>query len=208
MTAIAGVLGMMLAAANTAPVPGQCTAPAAEHVGEPGCYLSADVDIATAPAQVYWHLHVFPDAATAEAEAARHPHAKVVTAHQRVWLHMLGGADEDVRGGVKQATVGPLAVRERGRARLLESWFPPGMITRAHSHPGPEVFYVVDGEQCVETPQGGQRIGAGEYFVVEGGPHLQAAPRGRRSVVLLLVPDSAPWMALAPTWTPTGFCEE
>jgi hypothetical protein len=41
-------------------VPGQCTAPASEHVGEPGCYLSAEADIKAANGQIYWHIYSLP----------------------------------------------------------------------------------------------------------------------------------------------------
>lgn len=206
MAVLAEILAALLALAPSNAVPGLCTAPAAEHVGEAGCYLSAELDLADAPGQVYWHLYTFKTREAAQAEAARHAHAVVVTAHGQVWLHVLGTASEPVQGGTRQTVIGPLTVPAQGYARLLESWFPPGMITRTHSHPGPEVFYVVEGEQCVETPQGGQLIGPSEHYVLDAGPHLQAAPRGRRSLVLLLTPGNAPWMQLEPDWTPTGFC--
>lgn len=206
MVVLAEIFAALLAVTTQAAVPGLCTAPAAEHVGEPGCYLAAELDIGDADGSVYWHLYTFKDAAAAKSEAVRHRHAVVVEVHGKVWLNLIGSADEKVDGGVKQTVIGPLAVPAQGRARFLESWFPPGMITRAHSHPGPEVFYVVEGEQCVETPQGQQRIRAGEHYLLKGGPHLQAAPQGRRSLVLLLIPGTAPWMQLEPDWKPTGLC--
>ena len=189
------------------PVPGLCTEAATAHVGEPGCYLSAEIDLAGAGATLHWHLHEFADLASAKVAAARLPHALVVQAHGRVWLHALGPANLRIEGGTPRADVGPLDVPPHGKARLLESWFPPGMKTRAHAHPGPEVFYVVDGEQCVETPEGRRLIQAGEHFTVSAGAHLQAAPRGRRSIVLLLVPADAAWMQLTPDWQPQGLCD-
>ncbi|MEO8011867.1 MAG: hypothetical protein ABI650_09510, partial [Dokdonella sp.] len=74
-------------------------------------------------------------------------------------------------------------------------------------HPGAEAFYVIDGEQCVETPDDQKRIKPGEHYVVDGGPHLQSAPKGRRSLVLLLVPEGQPWIQIRNDWTPTGFCD-
>lgn len=68
----------------------------------------------------------------------------------------------------------------------MESLFPPGMRTRVHSHSGPEAFYVIDGEQCTATPAGERRTRVGESTVVTAGAHLQAAPRGRRSMVMIL----------------------
>jgi quercetin dioxygenase-like cupin family protein len=192
--------------ATSAPVPGQCTAPAAAHVGEPGCYLSAEFDLASPAGTVYWHVYTFPSVASAKKAAATLPQAVVTEAHGKLWLHVIGAKDITIKNGTHSSTMGPLIAPTTGRARILESWFPPGMITRAHSHPGTEVFYVVEGEQCVETPQGGKLIPAGNHYVVEQGPHLQAAPQGRRSLVLLLLPKDIPWMALEQEWKPTGFC--
>ena len=39
---------------------------------------------------------------------------------------------------------------------------PPGMHTGVHRHPGPEAWYVIDGEQCLETLTGVQKARSGE----------------------------------------------
>ena len=201
------VFSLLALAAPEAPVPGLCTAPAAEHVGEPGCYLSAELDLSSTAPVTHWHVFEFATKASAEAAAQAHPDSVVVSAHGRIWLHVFGNAELDVQGAERRARVGPLAVPAGGQVRLLESWFPPGMKTRVHSHPGPEVFYVVDGQQCVETPAGGKLVEAGEHYVLEAGPHLQAAPQGRRSLVLLITGKDVPWMRLETEWQPTGFCD-
>ena len=194
--------------ATSAPVPGQCTEPASAHVGKPGCYLSAELDLVAPAGTVYWHVYTFSSVDSAKAAAATLTQSVVTEAHGKVWLHLIGPEDMAIKGGALKSTMGPLIAPATGRARVLVSWFPPGMITRAHSHPGPEVFYVVEGEQCVETPKGGKLIHAGEHYVLEQGPHLQAAPQGRRSLVLLLLPKDTPWMALEQDWKPTGFCSQ
>ena len=200
--------GFLLAAPDTALVPGLCTAPASENVGKPGCYLSAQLDIAAPPAQLYWHIHQFDDEGVARHEAARHGSSTVVRAHDRVWLYVIGGQDERVEGGRRVAVIGPLdtPAGQPVKARFMESWFPPGMRTRVHAHPGPEAFYVVDGVQCVETPADRRKIAAGASYIVSG-PHIQAAPTGRRNLVIILVPAGAPWMALDAGWTPSDFCD-
>jgi quercetin dioxygenase-like cupin family protein len=80
------------------------------------------------------------------------------------------------------------------------------MRTRVHSHPGPEAFYVIDGEQCMETPTQRRKLQAGESFIVLPGPHLQAAPKGRRNLVLVLHGPDEPWMSMESQWTPSQFC--
>lgn len=80
------------------------------------------------------------------------------------------------------------------------------MQTRVHSHLGPEAFYVVEGEQCMETPDDKRLIPAGGTYVVERGPHIQAAPKGRRNLILILSPKGQPAVVPGADWQPTGFC--
>lgn len=127
-------------------MPGGCTAPAAENRGKPGCFLSAEIAIDAAPAQLFWHVAEFRDEAAAQAEARKHKWSAVVRAHGRVWLHIVDGLKRSIAGGMSNAVIGPLAAPagKRVTVRLLESLFPPGMKTRVHAHPGAEAFYVIE----------------------------------------------------------------
>ena len=188
-------------------VPGQCTAPASEHVGEPGCYLSAEVEIEAPKGELYWHIYSFPTLIDARVAATNAGQAVAVEAHGKAWLHVMGDATPDlIPGGTVRESIGPIRAPSKGRIRLLESWFPPGMRTRAHSHPGPEVFYVLEGEQCVETRDGTALVSAGGHYILDAGPHLQASSKGRRSLVLLVMPDDVPWMSLESDWNPKESC--
>lgn len=197
-----------MAAQAVPPVPGACTEPASAHAGEPGCYLSAEIAIPAPPPALYWHIVPAASEAEARALARRHAWSAAVPAHRRWWVHVLA-AEAALPGLPPHPVAGPLAAGggKPLSARFMESWFPPGMRTRVHAHAGPEVFYVVDGEQCTETPAERRLIRAGEHYTVAGGPHLQAAPHGRRSLVLILAPAGAPWMRLADEWRGTGFCD-
>lgn len=195
-------------AAIVPPVPGGCSAPAAEHRGESGCFLVADVRIPDAPAQLNWHLLRFSDETSARAAAARHRFSVVAASHGQIWLHILAPGPITVDGGERIATAGPLAVPS-GRpvtARIFEATFPPGMRTRVHAHPGPEAFYVVDGVQCMETPADRRMLGPGESYVVAGGPHVQASPKGRRNLGVVLIPPNEPFMRFPGGWQPSTFC--
>ena len=77
-------------------------------------------------------------------------------------------------------------------ARFLEPIFPLGMKTRGNAQPGPEAFYIVDGEQCMESPTHNARLPAGQTYIIDAGPHLQAAPTGRRNLVALIRPEDEP----------------
>ena len=194
--------------AEAPPVPGQCVAPAAENVGKPGCFRAAEIRIDAAPAELWWHVREYPNVASAEAAAIGHRWAATATSHGRAWLFALGGRDERFAGGRRRARVGPLRppAGEVVTARFMESTFTPGMRTRVHSHGGPEAFYVVDGEQCVETPSQRRKLGAGDTFVVPPGPHVQAAARGRKNITLVLYPSQSAWMTLERDWTPSQYC--
>ena len=199
------------AAATAAPplVPGGCTEPAAEHRTEAGCYLLSEFAIEHAPHALYWHVAEFPDVAAASAEALRHKWSRAVEAHGRAWLLVMADKNEEVAGGSPGKVIGPMTVPAGGKVsvRFLISNFPPGMRTRVHSHPGSEAFYVVDGEQCVETPSEQHRIAAGDRYIVQSGVHMQAAPLGRRSLVALVLRPGDLWSQPEPSWKPTGYCD-
>jgi len=197
------------ARAQTPAVPGQCAAPAEENQGRPGCFLTAELRIADAPANLSWHLYGFADEPRARAEAGRHPHSLVSRSHGRIWLHVLSAQAVRIRGGRRLARVDGLRVRPGAdlTVRFIESVFPAGMRTRVHAHPGPEAFYVVDGVQCMETPQERRMVRAGQTFVVPPGAHVQASPSGRRNIALVIHEQGQLWMTLATDWSPSGFCD-
>lgn len=203
------LISLLLSLQQTPPVPGMCAEPASENPGRPGCYLSAQLPLAAGEGPVYWHIRAFDDAAAARAEAAAHTTATVVEAHGRVWLYVIGAESEAIASGEPRGVIGPLRRPTAGplTVRFLESVFPPGMKTRGHAHPGPEAFYVVEGEQCMDSPTAQARIAPGESYILDGGPHLQAAPTGRRNLVALILPAEESWMTLSPEWTPSDYCD-
>jgi quercetin dioxygenase-like cupin family protein len=203
----ASLIVFSMAQATVPAVPGGCSEPADRHVGEAGCYLTAQIEINAPPPIVYWHILDFDDPAGATVEARRHRWSVVTGSHGRTWLHVLGSRRERVRGGHRLAVVGPLRL-SAGRpviARFIESIFSPGMRTRVHAHPGPEAFYVVEGIQCMETPSERRRVPAGSTYIVEG-PHVQAAPAGRRNIAVVFHAPGEPWMQIGSAWQPSEFC--
>jgi quercetin dioxygenase-like cupin family protein len=189
------------------PVPGGCTAPAGENRGKPGCFLSAERPLTPSTPRLYWHIVGSGSEAAAAAMAEPYAWTTVVEAHDRWWLYVLSES-RTLPALPRHDVVGPLIV-QAGKptiARFMESWFTPGMRTRVHTHSGPEAFYVIYGQQCTETPGERRRTNSGQSYVVAGGPHLQAAPQGRRSLVLILAPSGEPWMRLSNKWSGTDFC--
>lgn len=210
------ILSLLLAGALAAapdvahavpPVPGLCSAPVPADPDTPGCYMTNVIKLPDAPPALYWHIRQFDAADAAQAEAQRHRWAAVTRIHGRTWLYVLGDRDAAISGGTPRAVIGPLTVPHLPATALFsEAIFPPGMRTRVHSHPGPEAFYVVDGEQCMESPTDQRVIGAGGTYIVASGPHLQAAPKGRRNLVLILAPEGVAPVVPGGDWTPTAYC--
>ena len=147
----------------------KCAEDSPERRGEEGCTILTNRPLVGPLGRpVYWHLDRF-DSLEAAKEAAG-PDGVAAEAHGSVWLMTVEAPTEEHHGGRHVATIGPLALPAAGRysMRVQSSLLMPGSTSPVHTHPGPEVIYVVEGEQCTETPEVGQRLGAGQSYVVPG----------------------------------------
>src|SRR3954471_3823675 len=115
---------------------------------------------------VYWHLRAFPN--TKAAEAAKSATGIVVEEGGRVWLSEFGPRDLAMHGGQAVAVVGPMQLpAAKGYTAVLSyAVMRPGDNSRVHTHAGPEGWYVLAGEQCLETPAGAHRAGVGGTMTV------------------------------------------
>lgn len=123
----------------------------------------AEKKVAELPAgPLFWRLENF--ATLARAQAAAGPTALVAESRGKVWLFTLGPAGGSSPGGTLVAEVGPLppVTAPQYLLRINEASGPPGSISRIHTHPGSEAFYVLAGEQSVRTPHGLVRVGPGK----------------------------------------------
>ena len=199
---------------------GWCETPVAARKAEPGCYTTAITELGALPsAPLYWHLHTFPDRASAEAN--RGPRGTVVEGHGKHWLFTIAEQAWQPRAGERAALIGPLGV-DAGvayTARYLETVIPAGFQDggSGHRHPGPEAWFVVSGGQCLETPNGVMIGRAGDTMLApEGWPMAISSlgPDLRRTVVMVLHRSSEPYVmpvdskADAPHahWKPRGVC--
>lgn len=199
-------------ASTTVPVPGGCTTPRTGPADALGCYLAATANVGVAPASpLFWHIDTYPSRAAAN--AARGAAGTVVEAHGRTWLFTIAESEWRSTGGEHVARVGPLLLT-RGRryaAHYLESVVPPGARTPVHRHPGPEAWYILEGAQCLMTPDGARVARAGESLVVPEGPPMLLASVGssvRRTFTLVVHDAAQPWTIAAPDWAPTGECPQ
>ena len=183
--------------------------PANGRQGQPGCWVIATAPIGAPATTPYWHIYEFASAEQAQPHA--HGPAKVINAFGRTWLVAVGTREWSVQGGRHLATVGPLNLLSTAphMATFMEATFTPGMLSRIHTHPGPEAWLVLDGEQCLETSEGVIRARAGDAMMVRGGIPMALFGTGtglRRALVLILHPAGEPLGTPHDRWKPTGAC--
>ena len=90
------------------------------------------------------------------AEAAKGARSTVVESLGTVWLFTIEGAGWRPSGGERIAEIGPLPVSAEVPyvSEYMEAIFTPGMTAPVHRHAGPEAWYTMAGETCLETPEG------------------------------------------------------
>lgn len=197
-------------ASTTVAVPGRCEMRRTGPADAVGCYTSGREELGVVTATpLYWHLDSYPTVAAAS--AARQGRGTVAEAHGRVWLYTIAEADWRPQGGQRVARVGPLPL-QAGRAYTayyIEGVIPQGARTPPHRHAGPEAWYVLEGTNCLETPEGVRTAKAGESLIVPEGPPMVltgVGPTTRRSMAVIVHDASQPWTILSTDWTPKGAC--
>jgi quercetin dioxygenase-like cupin family protein len=206
--------GLVSFPASGQPVALTACKPVSERQGDVGCWIIAHEAIGQiAQSQTFWHLDTYPTRAAAE--AAKGPRGTVVESLGKVWLLTIESAGwRPATKGERIAEIGPLPIiaGEKYSAQYLEAIFTPGMTAAPHRHAGPEAWYTLAGETCLETPEGKQlgRAG-GQHVIVPGGRPMHLTATGteqRRALVLILHESSKPAATLAHDWTPKGLCKD
>ena len=114
---------------------------------------------------------------------------------RKTWLLTIADTGWRPEGGERVAEIGPLPViaGETYAVQYMEAVFAPGMTAPSHTHAGPEAWYTLSGETCLETPDGKQvgRAG-GEPVIIPGGPpmHLTATGTERRRALVLILHEA------------------
>jgi quercetin dioxygenase-like cupin family protein len=143
----------------------------------------------------------------------RGPRSTVVEALGKVWMLTIERRDwRPSGGGERVAAIGPLPINPGAEytARYMEAIFTPGMTSSIHRHSGPEVWYTLAGETCLETSEG-KMVGrpGGSPVIVPGGLPMYLTATGtekRKAVVLILYDSSKPAATPANDWVPKGLC--
>jgi len=181
-----------------------------------GCQLLAKMQVARFPeAPLFWHLSKLrtKDAA----EATKDESGFAVEAEGQFWLFSFGPKGAAPKKGELVASIGPLPLTS-SKLPLAKSYeivaylviMPPDMYTRVHIHPGPEAWYILSGEQCLETPAGVMKTGAGESMVAPPMTPMRLTNNGssaRHALFIVIHDASQPWTIPTDEWKPTGACD-
>jgi len=183
--------------------------PPGEKRPEFGCFNVGTVTgLHFSQSTVYWHLRAFPTRQAAD--AAKSATGMVVEEDGRVWLSEFGARNMALRGGDPIAVVGPLELpaAQSYAAVLSYAVMRPGDNSRVHTHPGPEGWYVLAGEQCLETPAGASRGRAGGTMTVPPNIPMELNVTGTtlRRAFALVIHDATQQRGIPSNWKPSGAC--
>ena len=183
--------------------------PAGSKRPEFGCFNVGTVTtLHFSQTSVYWHLRAF--ASRQAADAAKSATGIVVEEDGRVWLSEFGARDAAPRAGQAVAVIGPLQLpaAKSYTAVLSYAVMRPGDSSRVHTHPGPEGWYVLAGEQCLETPAGANKAVAGQTSAVAADVPMELNVTGKtiRRAFALVIHDATQQRGVPSDWKPAGKC--
>jgi quercetin dioxygenase-like cupin family protein len=190
---------------------GICVPRAQRGADSVGCFIVVDRPVGRLDATpVFWFVSRL--ASRVRPTAALPARSTIIDAFGSSWLLAVGDAKSAPHDGTLVATIGPLpiAADHSYSALYMEASMRPGMKSAIHRHSGPEAWYTLSGETCLETPSGAMvgRAGGPPVIVPGGGPmELTATGTGiRRSLVLILHDSLQPPTTMETTWKPRGLC--
>jgi hypothetical protein len=212
IVAAAGALSATIDAAAQAPNGFGVCVPNIQRAGrDVGCFIMAEQPLgALGPGPVFWHVTRF--STRAAAERVRPPRGTVLEAYGHAWLLTIGDFSWRAMAGTHMAAIGPLPITPGTAysALYMDASMRPGMKSAIHRHSGPEAWYTISGETCLETPSGTE-IGRADArpVIVPAGRPMELTATGkelRRSLVLILHEASKPPTTAVTDWTPRGAC--
>jgi quercetin dioxygenase-like cupin family protein len=183
-----------------------------EKRSEIGCYILSHQPLGQLPeGPLFWYLDTYPTRQAAE--MVKQPRGTVVETFGKTWLLTIAERGWRSSGGTRVAEIGPLPRPPAAEftAMYMEAIFVPGGFVAAHRHSGPEVWYTLSGEQCLETPEGRTVAHAGESTIIPAGSPMALLAIGkeiRRSIVLILHDSSQQASTFVNDWTPKGLCKK
>lgn len=173
-----------------------CVADSPERRGEIGCSLVETKLLPAGLAQgLLWHIDRFTSSTAAQAAVGATSVA--FAAHDAWWLMTLESRADVHHGGTRVTAVKLPTLPPADRYALLamSAYIPAGLTSRIHVHSGVEGFYVVDGEQCLETPTRTYAMPKGTTAMVAAGDTMRLVATGpgpRRSLAIVVYDAAQP----------------
>jgi quercetin dioxygenase-like cupin family protein len=150
---------------------------------------------------------------TAAAQAAATPASAVVEAAGKVWLLTLAAKGGRSKGGTFVAETELLPTIPAGPSYEIvaaEADLGPQANVMTHKHSGPETWFLLTGEQCLELPDRAVRARAGETMSApaETPMKLNILGPAKRDALFLIVHDSSKPFNTFLDWQPKGLCQK
>jgi len=168
----------------------RCTPESPERHGQPGCTIVSDKRLPSPPpVPVLWHLDEF--SSLAAAKRAEGPWSLAIEAYGSSWLYSIERDTSNHHGGRHRAVVGPIPTQPSRLYSMMamSAHFLPGQFSVIHTHPGPEAWWVLEGEQCLQTTRMTITAAAGHGAIVAEGDTMRMVGTGsgpRKALVLIL----------------------
>ncbi|HTT20914.1 MAG TPA: hypothetical protein VMG82_18415 [Candidatus Sulfotelmatobacter sp.] len=188
--------------------------PASQRAQDIGCWILADDSVGTPmKSPVFWHIDAYSTRAIAEGDKS--PTSTIIEVQGKILLMTIEMENERPHRGERVGNIGPLDIYagENYSTQYMEVVFTPGMTSLAHLHGGPEAWYMLSGECCLETSDGNvhfARVG-GPPMIVPAGLKMFLTTMGeeqRRAIALILHETSKPATTQVHDWKPKGLCKK
>jgi quercetin dioxygenase-like cupin family protein len=163
------------------------------------------------PGPLVWRFENFPT--TKAAQDAGTPASAVVEVAGKVWLLTLAAKGGRSKGGMLVAETELLPAIPPGPSYEIvvgEADLGPEANVMTHKHSGPETWYLLSGEQCLELPDRAVRARVGETMSApaETPMKLNIVGPGKRDALFLIVHDSSKPFNTFLDWQPKGLCQK
>jgi quercetin dioxygenase-like cupin family protein len=188
--------------------------PRVERAGrDVGCFIITEQTLGRLDsARAFWHVSRFDGQSAAEAaNKGSRVKGTVLDAYGAYWLVTVTDSSWRPTTGHQVAVIGPLPIKPGVdySALYMEASMTPGMKSMVHRHSGPEAWYTMAGETCLETPAGTQVGKVGKPVIVPGELPMELTATGtelRKSLVLILHDASRPPSTMESAWKPKALC--
>lgn len=193
---MSGIVLIMAAATARGQLEPSCEKDSPERRGEIGCSLVENKPLPEGLKEpLFWHIDRFSSGEEARAKIG--PSSVAFEAHGIWWLMTIEPRANDHHGGqhVKQVKLPALPPAKGYSMLVMSAYIPAGLTSRIHTHSGVEGFYVVDGQQCLETPTRIYKMAKDESLVIPSGVTMRLVATGtkpRRALAVVVYDSSEP----------------